>query len=521
MGFVGLALLLGHEVPDVCGPEGPVVAGLIGLDQFERLPSAGPELPELREPRAQLPEQRLVAASGLHLCRHLLDGEELAQQGVVLLLRVLRDAEGAGLPRLGAAVSGLRVAGVDGKGAVGVGRLGREGLDAALPVVDRVEVGGIPRVVGHAVEGQLRGLAVLHRVAHHAADLSGRERLVEPVYGTLQDDVAGVVRHGEVPPVEGRAADARIDPLHCLAGHVAAHDVTRPEDVHRRVERLAVDAQAALRRGVGPQARVVGRADRQRGDVALGAHELLVEAVEELGLLHGIGPLARDVVEEDGERADAEVVHHLELADQVVVVLLVPLDVLSGVDGPHEVHAVAVAGLDQFADLPRLLLGIGQAPVRAAVVGVVLRTIEVAVHLVAAVEIDERETHLMRPGGSVETLHDAAQRQVGIVRDRDEGQLPPGGRGALDQLAERLDAVEGAAFVVSRDPDPLLPDLQGVGSRAGFDAAFGSLPGPEVDLEHRTLLRRGEEAEVVGEPAPEILDAEALRQVERSGTVCC
>ena len=126
----------------------------------------------------------------------------------------------------------------------------------------------------------------------------------------------------------------------------------------------------------------------------------------------------------------------------------------------------------------------------------------------------------MRPGGSVETLHDAAQRQVGIVRDRDEGQLPPGGRGALDQLAERLDAVEGAALVVSRDPDPLLPDLQGVGSRTGLDAAFGSLPGPEVDLEHRTLLRRGEEAEVVGEPAPEILDAEALRQVERSGTVC-
>lgn len=84
-----------------------------------------------------------------------------------------------------------------------------------------------------------------------------------------------------------------------------------------------------------------------------------------------------------------------------------------------------------------------------------------------------------------------------------KGSFPPGGRGALNQLAERLDAVEGAALVVSRDPDPLLPDLQGVGSRAGLDAAFGRLPGPEVDLEHRPLLRRGEEAEVVGEPAPE------------------
>ena len=176
--------------------------------------------------------------------------------------------------------------------------------------------------------------------------------------------MTAVVSHGEVPPVEGRALNPLSHPLQGRGSHVAAYGVSRPEHSHRRIEFPAVDSQTAALGGIGPGAVVVGGTYNQRGHVALGRNELGCQTVEQLHLLHGIGALSGNVVEEDGEGPDSQVVHHLELGDQIAVVLLVPLDVLTGMHSPHEVHAVALTGPDQLGNVAGLVLGIGLAPVR-------------------------------------------------------------------------------------------------------------------------------------------------------------
>ena len=183
-------------------------------------------------------------------------------------------------------------------------------------------------------------------------------------------------------------------------------------------------------------------------------------------------------------------------------------------DRPDEVHPVAAARLDQFADLRSLLLRVGKPPVRAAVVGVVLRSVKVGVHLEASVEVDQRQAHLMRPRRTVEALDHTAVRKVRMVVDARVRQ-PHTGRGrAFEQLAERLDAVEGAAFVVADDPHALRVDVERIGSRDALHATTRCGLLPEVDVQLRSLRGKPHEAEVIVEAALTVFQPEALRDVE-------
>ena len=202
--------------------------------------------------------------------------------------------------------------------------------------------------------------------------------------------MAGIVGNGEVPPVVSRALDTRVDEVESLLCKVRANHSTCPEYLYLRVELVAVDGERTVRTRFCPKLRVVGRADNERSNVALRLHELFCEAVYECHLLLRVSTLAVDVVEVDGERAHAEFVHEVELVYEVVIILLVPLDVLARVDSPHEVDAVAAASLHEFVDVLSLLRRVGQAPVRTAVIRVVLRSVHILVELVASVVVDER-----------------------------------------------------------------------------------------------------------------------------------
>ena len=92
---------------------------------------------------------------------------------------------------------------------------------------------------------------------------------------------------------------------------------------------------------------------------------------------------------------------------------------------------------------------------------------------------------------------------------------PHTGRGrAFEQLAERLDAVEGAAFVVADDPHALRVDVERIGSRDALHATTRCGLLPEVDVQLRSLRGKPHEAEVIVEAALTVFQPEALRDVE-------
>ena len=205
---------------------------------------------------------------------------------------------------------------------------------------------------------------MLHGIADYSCGRRGVNSRVETVDGPLHDDMARIVGHREVPPVEGRTADARVDELEGLGRQVAAHEIAGPENVDALVECAAEICQRAAFGRVCPKARIVGGAHYQAADIPFPGHEFTRQSVKQLRLALGIGSGSLDVVEEEGEVAHSEVIHHRELGDETVVVGLIPPDVAPRMDSPDKTHMVAAGSVDELAEFGGLSLGIGLAPVR-------------------------------------------------------------------------------------------------------------------------------------------------------------
>ena len=197
-----------HTVVDIPVPESIILAVLEPAHQRERVLATCAELLELSQPRAQFLHEQRILAVALHDGRCLLHTVELSIQIVVILLVVVGKTESLGFPRLYAAIACLGVARVYGECAVSIMRFGRNVNKRALPVVDGIVCRNVPVVVCHAIESELRSLAVLHRIAQHTACLFGSKVGFESVYRTLHDDMTGIVGNGEVPPIVSRALDA-------------------------------------------------------------------------------------------------------------------------------------------------------------------------------------------------------------------------------------------------------------------------------------------------------------------------
>ena len=309
---------------------------------------------------------------------------------------------------------GTEVLVVESKGAECLVVTGQHLAQTLFPVGLVVVGRHIPRVVGNAIEGNLGGFGVLHRVADEARHGFGNVKVVA-IGRTEEDVVAHEVAHGEVPPDIGFAVDALVDPFLALAVNAVHHGVACPHNFDALVHLRAEGAEVAFF-VVGPSAVVFRGAHNEGRNVVLLLDEVVVHIVEEFGLLIGSRAFAPDIVEEYGERAHAEVVHLLEFGHEVVAVLLRPFDIHTRMDGPVEVHAQTARIGGQFADALGLGLGIGFAPL-VAVPGVVLRTIYIYVHFVAGIEGNLAEACLVAPGCTIKSLNHAAIGHVGIVRD--------------------------------------------------------------------------------------------------------
>ena len=246
---------------------------------------------------------------------------------------------------------------------------------------------------------------------------------------------------------------------------VRADGRSRPHDVHVGVELFAerLFVVAAVR------SRVVRRAHEQRRDVGLFLDELAVEEVQHLRLFFRLRAFAADVVEEHRERADAERVHRLEFFERgdhvvghAVAVGIAPADRGARVERPDEVDVIFARGGDELGDLLRLLGGIFLAPAVRVEAGirVVLRPVDVGVHLVFSVETDLAEAALMLPGLAVKAFDGAAERHVGKIA-HDAGLQRAV---LLDHLRERLRRVEDSVVVARADFDLFRRDGERVGA---------------------------------------------------------
>ena len=330
--------------------------------------------------------------------------------------------------------------------------------------------------------------------------------------------MAGIIGYREVPPVVSRALDAGIHPVEGLAGQVAANHITCPEYIDRWIEGITEDGERTGWLWIRPETGVIGRTHHERSNIALSLHKFLFEAVEKFRLLYRVGTLAGNIIEEDGERTHTEVVHQIELVNQVLIVFLVPLDVLARMDSPHEVHSVAATSLNEFADVLSLFLRIRQTPVRTTVIWVILRTIEIGVHLVLSVIVDEGKTHLMRPRFAIETFYHTTVWKIRVVVAGGVRHLALRHL-AVYNLAQSLQTIEGTTLIVAHNLDSLGISLQAVGTRNRFNASLGSQFFTEIDGQANALSVGGKELHVVGKLAFLVDYLYSILQVESVSSI--
>ena len=283
----------------------------------------------------------------------------------------------------------------------------REGL---LPRLLRIEVIGVLAPLRDAVERDLVRLAVLHRIRDEARVRA----LVESVRAPEEDLGAAVVVHRPVPPDVRGTPKVLGDLLHVRRVDVVADPRAGPHDVDARIELLAERLLVGVSRTP-----VDVRAHDERRAVPLLLEEVGDDAVADLGMELRVG--SAEVVEEDGKGAEAGVVHPAELAEERLVVRLVPLlEAAAEVDCPGEEDLVRLRDLEELLEVGHLRRRIGLAPL-AVVVGIVLRSVDEDVHIVLAHELEEREPSLRSPRTPVVAFHHAAERDRLRLRLRQHG----------------------------------------------------------------------------------------------------
>ena len=327
---------------------------------------------------------------------------------------------------------------------------GHKGMQRALPARLAVVCGHVPSIVGNAVKAHLAGFGIFHRIgaetAHQVVDV------LSVAVGLAHEQTAlAIVVHGIVEPDEGLALDLSVNPFHVILLNHVHHAVAGPHNAYLGIHLGSQGGQIIAAR---PCLVILGGTHDEGLHVCVLAHKLVGNVVEQSGLLVALGSFAPDVVKEDGKGADAQRIHLLQLFHHGHRVCLVPLDVASGMDGPYKLHFVAVGSLHQLAQQGGFLLGVGLTPL-GTVVGVVLGTIDIDVHLVLAIEVELAQTVLVAPGIAIEALNDTTARNAGPVGDLALHHL-----GLAHHLQQALHAIVCTVVVLSGNHNLVCRHLQ-------------------------------------------------------------
>ena len=272
---------------------------------------------------------------------------------------------------------------------------------------------------------------------------------------------------------------------------------------------LVITASAAgIRRG----------AHDQRGYVRLLVDKLLVQVIQELHLAFRLGTLPANVVKKHGKGAEPQIIHHLKLLHGRLPVRLSPVNIRTGVHGPDEIHLVFLRDLHQLLQILGHIRRIRfPPPLGKTVKHVVLRAVDVGIHLVLPVKLELADAAFLPPRQPVKTFNSAAERNIRPVQNLHLRNRHAGGR-LLRQLKQGLGRVKQTLVVIPRHPDSLRCHAQGIGARllrnipgrllASLDD--GHLNGQPVRRQREHALQRVHGGGILG--------ADQLQRGDRYGT---
>ena len=306
---------------------------------------------------------------------------------------------------------------MDSKSAVSILCTWHHHFQATLPTVDWVIIRWIPCIISYTIEREFWSFSMLHWVADESTHILLCEWSVQTINRTLQYKVANIVCYGIVPPEESRTLDATVDPIERTLCHIATNNITCPEHTYRWVEGLTIDAQWSVLICLCPQLRIVCRTNNQRSNVALRLYKLLCQTIQQLNLSVRVGSLAWNIIKEDSKWLHTSLIHEVKFVHKVLIVFLVPLDILTWMNSPNEVYTVLLAGCNKFSDILHLILWIRQTPVRRTVIRVVLRSIDISIHLVLTVEVNQWKAYCVWPWCTIETLHNTTIGKYWCIAD--------------------------------------------------------------------------------------------------------
>ena len=202
------------------------------------------------------------------------------------------------------------------------------------------------------------------------------------------------------------------------------------------------------------------------------ADKVLQQVVAKLYLTLCFTDFAAGVIHQHAEITHTELIHSLHLAHKalqlVFTAVFIPLDGVGGVNRPHKAHMLRAGFAHQLADFHSLIRRVGLVAAQTMVVGVILRGVNVGVHLVTPVELELRQTRLKAPRCAVVALHRATEGQVRPVHhgaERQHAEL-----GHLLQAQLRIRVALGIAGI-GHTPEQLREGLLGV-----VHAGFGVCP---------------------------------------------
>ena len=175
---------------------------------------------------------------------------------------------------------------------------------------------------------------------------------------------------------------------------------------------------------------------------------MVIQIIQQLSLLFSLGSFAGNVIEEHRKGTYPQLIHTFKLLQQQVTVFFIPFDVLSRMNSPVKDYTIFISLVHQFLQLGSLLCRIRLAPVRSAVIRIILRTIQIDIHLVASVEFQLTETGFMTPGSTIKAFYNSTIRHIGIVGHFCQRQLAQ-----CHQLCQRLHTIIGTTLIGTDNND--------------------------------------------------------------------
>ena len=115
---------------------------------------------------------------------------------------------------------------------------GQQIVQRAIPRRGPVVEFHVPGVIGNGIEGYLRALGILHRIAHESAHVVGDVEAIA-VGGAEQNVVAHKIVDREIQPDVGFALDAGVDPVHAFLIDGVHHRVAGPHHLDAGIQRAA------------------------------------------------------------------------------------------------------------------------------------------------------------------------------------------------------------------------------------------------------------------------------------------